>query len=68
MRAASVLPPASREAFLAAVDARLRSIRRPVTDDDVAAAIVVMLGDSQTSTTCFLCDSAPTGADHGHKR
>ena len=34
--------------FFAAVDARLVGIRRPLTDDDVNAAIVSTLGDSQT--------------------
>lgn len=60
LRAASMLAPAAREAFLAAVDSCLSGIRHKPSDGDVAAAIVSVLGDNQTITTsCFLCDAAP---------
>ena len=63
-RAASALPATAREGFFAAVDARLVGIRRPLTDDDVNAAIVSTLSDSQTIvTSCFLCDAAPTNKE-----
>jgi hypothetical protein len=54
--AASVLPSGQRAAFLRG---RLAGIRRQLTDDDVAAAIVSALADTNT-TSHFLCDAAPT--------
>lgn len=60
LRAASVLPPASRDAFLRAVDGHLVGIRRQLTDDDVNAAIVTVLADASITTTShFICDAAP---------
>jgi hypothetical protein len=65
LRAASLLPPATRAAFVSAVDRRLAGVRRRVTDDDVSAAIVSVLANI-TTTSHFLCDAAPTEeADHG---
>jgi hypothetical protein len=60
LRAASVLPPRQRDAFLAAVDARLCSLPHRLNDGDVAAAIVSVLADADITTTShFMCDAAP---------
>jgi hypothetical protein len=44
LRAASVIAPGSRDGFLREVDGRLRGIRRQLTDEDVAAAIIAVVG------------------------
>ena len=57
LRAASVLPPASRDQFFAAVDSSLAGIRRQLTDDDVGAAIITVVADSPITTSHFMCDA-----------
>jgi hypothetical protein len=61
LRAASLLPPATRDTFITEVDARLCSVRRQLTDADVSAAIVSTLTVLNV-TSHFMCDSAEGGA------
>ena len=57
LRAASLLPLASRDAFLSEVDKRLCSVKRwRLTDADVSAAITSTL--TVTTSSHFMCDSA----------
>jgi hypothetical protein len=60
LRAASLLPPTTRDAFLAAVDARLCSLPHRLNDGDVQSAIVAVLADTdiRVTTSHFMCDSA----------
>jgi hypothetical protein len=44
LRAASIVGPASRDGFLREVDGRLCGIPRQLTDEDVNAVIVSVLG------------------------
>jgi hypothetical protein len=61
LRAASVLPPATRDEFFAAVDSRLLGIRRQLTDDDVGAAIIATLSTFNiTPSRRLMCDAAPS--------
>lgn len=48
-RAASLLPPAARDQFIAAVDHKLVGIARKLNDDDVNGAIVATLSTFTTS-------------------
>ena len=58
LRAASVLPPATRDQFFVAVDSRLIGIRRQLTDDDVAGAIVSVLSTFNVTTSHdLMCNS-----------
>jgi hypothetical protein len=69
LRAASVLPPGRRDAFLAAVDTRLRTLPHRVTDEDVAGTIVAVLADTNITTTShFLCDAVPTAVNDPYER
>ena len=59
LRAASLLPLASRDAFITEVDSRLCSVkRRRLTDADVSAAIASTLTALNVTTSHFMCDSA----------
>jgi hypothetical protein len=64
LRAASLLPPTTRDAFLAAVDSRLCSLPHRLNDGDVSAAIIAVLGDTniRVSTRMFCCDAQPKEA------
>ena len=68
LQAASTLPPASRDAFLPAVDARLVGFRRRLTDDDVKAAIVTVLGDASITTPRASCVTPHPRSRHGRNR
>jgi hypothetical protein len=59
LRAASLLPLASRDAFISEVDSRLCSVRRQLTDADVSAAIVSTLTVLDVTTSHFMCDTQP---------
>jgi hypothetical protein len=60
LRAASLLPLASRDQFISEVDSRLCSVRRQrLTDADVSAAIVATLTVLNVTTSHFMCDAAP---------
>jgi hypothetical protein len=59
LRAASLLSPATRDEFFAAVDARLIDIPRRLTDDDIGAAIVSTLSTLTITTSRLMCDAAP---------
>jgi hypothetical protein len=59
LRAASLLPPATRDQFIAAVDRRLAGIARRLNDGDVSAAIITVLGDTNVRiTTPVFCNDA----------
>ena len=59
LRAASLLPLASRDAFISEVDSRLCSVRRQLTDADVSAAIVSTLTVLNVTTSShLLCELA----------
>ena len=65
LRAASVLPPAQRDQFLAAVDARLCSLPHRLKDGDVQSAIVAVLADNSITTYAFfMCDAQPKETSH----
>ena len=53
LRAASLLPLASRDAFISEVDSRLCGVRRKLTDADVSAAIVSTLTVLNVTTSHF---------------
>jgi hypothetical protein len=56
LRAASLLPPATRDQFISEVDSRLSSVRRQLTDADVSAAITSTLTVLNVTTSHFMCD------------
>jgi hypothetical protein len=58
LTAASLLPLSSRDQFITAVDKRLRSVKRPLTDADVSAAIT---GTLNVTTSHFICDAQLQG-------
>ena len=59
LRAASLLPLASRDQFISEVDRRLVRISRRLTDADVSVAI------ASTLSSHVMCDAQPKGAAHG---
>jgi hypothetical protein len=60
LRAASLLPPATRDAFMREVDARLCSLPHRLNDGDVNAAIISTLSTLNVTTSSHLmCDAAP---------
>jgi hypothetical protein len=67
-RAASLLPPASRDQFIAAVDRRLAGLPYRLNDGDVQSAIVATLSTLTVTTTTsshLMCDSASHGGPDG---
>jgi hypothetical protein len=64
LRAASVLPPATRDGFLAAVDARLCRLPHRLNDGDVQSAIVATLSTLDV-TTHLMCDAQPKETGDG---
>jgi hypothetical protein len=59
LRAVSLLPPATRDQFIDAVDKQLCRVKRQLTDSDVSAAIVSTLTVLNVTTSHFMCDAAP---------
>jgi hypothetical protein len=60
LRAASLLPPATRDRFMRAVDSRLCSLPHRLTDGDVQSAIVTTLSTLTVTTSPHLmCDAQP---------
>ena len=58
-RAASLLPPATRDQFIAAVDRRLAGLPHRLTDDAVQSAIIATLSTfTVTTSQHFMCDAA----------
>jgi hypothetical protein len=63
LRAASMIAPASRDGFLREVDDRLRGIRRQLTDEDVAAAIIAVVGAVDLGAPMLCEDAQPNRSD-----
>ena len=61
--AAPLLPPATRDQFIAAVDRSLVGIRRQLRDADVSAAISSVLANTRITTSHFMCDSQQEVSD-----
>jgi hypothetical protein len=67
LRAASLLPLASRDQFLSEVDKRLRGLPHRLNDGDVQSAIISTLSTLNVTTSVFMCDAQPKETTHGEE-